>query len=197
MNKNNPGKVKTTPPEAWVERYSDYLHSYAMSRLHDPEASADCVQDTFMVAIKTLHRFDGSRDIKYWLRGILRNKIVDQIRKSIKEQKVDIDSEDEASLENAYHNMSCSLTAHNAPWQFNPRKQYDNMEFWEVFGECIQQLKTNAREAFLLKFLEGQTTEEMCHTMNISPNHLSVLVHRARTELKSAFETKWTGKDPR
>ena len=37
--------------------------------------------------------FDGSRDIKFWLRGIMRNKIVDQIRKAVKESKVDIDSE--------------------------------------------------------------------------------------------------------
>jgi RNA polymerase sigma-70 factor (ECF subfamily) len=195
MRKRAPPKVEIAPPETWVSRYSDYLYGYAMSRLHDPEAAADCVQDTFMVGIQTVHRFDGSCDIKFWLRGILRNKVVDQIRKSIKEQKVDIDPEDEHALESAYYNTSHSPTAPNLPWQFNPRKQYDNNEFWEVFGECIQHVKATAREAFLLKFLEGQTTEEVCKTMNISPNHLSVLVHRARLELKCAFEAKWTGKD--
>ena len=41
----------------------------------------DILEDTFMAGIKGLDRFDGSRDIKYWLRSIMRNKIVDQIRK--------------------------------------------------------------------------------------------------------------------
>ena len=194
MNNRVRSKVDIAPPDTWVDRYSDYLYGYAMSRLHDPEASADCVQDTFMVGIQTLDRFDGSRDIKFWLRGILRNKIVDQIRKSIKEQKVEIDAEDNCALESTDYNTSGSP---NVPWQFNPRKHCDNNEFWEVFGECIQQVKATAREAFMLKFIEDQTTDQVCKKMNISPNHLSVLVHRARLELKLAFEEKWIGKDAR
>jgi RNA polymerase sigma-70 factor (ECF subfamily) len=91
-------KVEVVPPETWVERYGDYLYGYAISRLHDPEIAADCVQETFMAGIKALGRFDGSRDIKFWLRGIMSQKIVDEIRKSIKEKKVDIDTEDETLL---------------------------------------------------------------------------------------------------
>ena len=89
-------KVPVTPPEQWVDKYGDYLYGFAMSRLRNPDAANDCVQDTFLAGIKALERFDGSRDIKFWLRGIMRNKIVDQIRKSIKENKVDIEAEDEA-----------------------------------------------------------------------------------------------------
>ena len=76
-------KVPVTPPEQWVDQYGDYLYGFAMSRLRNPDAANDCVQDTFLAGIKALERFDGSRDIKFWLRGIMRNKIVDQIRKSI------------------------------------------------------------------------------------------------------------------
>ena len=92
-------KVPITPPDQWVDQYGDYLYGFAMSRLRNPEAAQDCVQDTLMAGIKALERFDGSRDIKFWLRGIMRNKIVDQIRRSIKENKVDIDAEDETLLE--------------------------------------------------------------------------------------------------
>ena len=99
MSTNEKQKVPITPPERWVELYGDYLFGFAMSRLRNAEAAADCVQDTFLAGIKALDRFDGSRDIKFWLRGIMRNKIVDQIRKSIKENKVDIEAEDEALLE--------------------------------------------------------------------------------------------------
>ena len=195
MSAPAPPKVEIAPPETWVDRYGDYLYGYAMSRLHDPEVAADCVQETFMAGIKSLDRFDGSRDIKFWLRGIMSHKIVDEIRKSVREKKIDIDTDDEALLESLWYKYSGTATANPTPWQFNPRKNYDNTEFWEVFAECIQQVKNPARDAFILRVLEDKTSEEVCRIMNISPNYLWVLLHRARLQLKVALEAKWTGKD--
>tara|TARA_B100001971_G_scaffold215170_1_gene258780 strand:+ start:7083 stop:7676 length:594 start_codon:yes stop_codon:yes gene_type:complete len=192
--KDNPA-VPITPLEQWVEAYSDYLYRFAMSRLRNPEAAADCVQDTFLAGIKALDRFDGSRDIKFWLRGIMRNKIVDQIRKSVKENKVDIEAEDEALLESFWFKYSGIATTNPDPWQFNPRKYYDNSEFWVVFEKCIAQVKDPARQAFVLRVLEDQTTEEVCKVMDVTPNYLWVLLHRAREQLKVLLESNWTGKD--
>lgn len=193
-NKSQP-KVEISPPETWVDRYGNYLYAYAMSRLRNADAAADCVQDTFLAGIKALERFDGSRDIKFWLRGIMRNKIVDQIRKSIKENKVDIDNEDEALLESFWFRYSGIATTNPDPWQFNPRKAYDNTEFWDVFNVCIDKVKQPARQAFVLRMLEDMETEEVCKVMDITPNYLWVLLHRARQQLKVALEEKWTGKD--
>lgn len=193
MSDNESPKVEIAPPETWVDRYGDYLYGYAMSRLRNPDAAADCVQDTFMAGIKALDRFDGSRDIKFWLRGIMRNKIVDQIRKSVKENKVNIDNEDENLLESFWFRFSGIATTNPEPWQFNPRKHYDNTEFWVVFETCIDEVKEPAREAFVLKVLEDKTTEEVCKLMDISPNYLWVLLHRAREQLKLTLESRWTG----
>ncbi|MCH2035370.1 MAG: sigma-70 family RNA polymerase sigma factor [Puniceicoccaceae bacterium] len=191
---NNP-KVPITPPDKWVDQYGDYLYGFAMSRLRNAELAQDCVQDTFLAGIKALERFDGSRDIKFWLRGIMRNKIVDQIRKSVREQKVDIDSEDETLLESFWFKYSGIATTNPDPWQFNPRKYYDNTEFWAVFEDCIETVKNPAREAFILRVLEDQSTEEVCKVMDVSPNYLWVLLHRAREQLKTALEAKWTGEN--
>ena len=186
-------KVPVTPPDKWVDQYGDYLYGFAMSRLRNAELAQDCVQDTFLAGIKALDRFDGSRDIKFWLRGSMRNKIVDQIRKSVREHKVDIDSEDETLLESFWFKYSGIATTNPDPWQFNPRKYYDNTEFWAVFEDCIETVKNPAREAFILRVLEDQSTEEVCKVMDVTPNYLWVLLHRAREQLKVALETKWTG----
>ncbi|MEN8660888.1 MAG: sigma-70 family RNA polymerase sigma factor [Lentimonas sp.] len=195
MSSSKQPAVDIAPPETWVDRYGDYLYGFAMSRLRNPEAAADCVQDTFLAGIKALERFDGSRDIKFWLRGIMRNKIVDQIRKSIKENKVNIADEDEAILESFWYKYSGIATTNPDPWQFNPRKYYDNSEFWVVFEGCISQVKEPARQAFVLRVLEDQTTEEVCKVLDVTPNYLWVLLHRAREQLKVLLEARWTGKD--
>ncbi|MGB0409551.1 MAG: sigma-70 family RNA polymerase sigma factor [Opitutales bacterium] len=185
-------KVPITPPDQWVDLYGDYLYGFAMSRLRDPDAASDCVQDTFLAGIKALDRFDGSRDIKFWLRGIMRNKIVDQIRRAVKENKVDIEAEDEALLESFWFKYSGIATTNPDPWEFNPRKHFDNREFWVVFEKCIAQLKNPARQAFVLRVLEDQTTDEVCKVMEITPNYLWVLLHRARAQLKTLLENNWT-----
>jgi RNA polymerase sigma-70 factor (ECF subfamily) len=187
--------VEIAPPETWVDRYGNYLYAYAMSRLRNAAAAEDCVQDTFLAGIKALDRFDGSRDIKFWLRGIMHNKIVDQIRKSVKENKVNIDNEDEGLLESFWYKYSGIATTNPDPWQFNPRKACDNTEFWEVLNTCIDQVKEPARQAFVLRMLEDMETEEVCKVMDITPNYLWVLLHRARGQLKISLEQKWTGKD--
>lgn len=188
-------KPKITPPEQWVDLYGDYLYRYALSRLKNPELASDCVQDTFLAGIKSLEKFDGRLDIKFWLRGIMRNKIVDQIRKSIRSQMVDIDKEDEALMESFWFKYSGIATTNPDPWEFNPRKNYDNQEFWVVFQECVENLKSPQREAFVLKMLEDQSTEEICKEMEISPNYLWVLLHRAREQLKLMLTEKWLKKD--
>lgn len=188
-------KTEIAPPETWVDRYGDYLYGFAMSRLRNPDAAHDCVQDTFLAAIKALDRFDGSRDIKFWLRGIMRNKIVDHIRRSVKENKVDIQAEDEALIESFWFKYSGIATTNPDPWQFNPRKHYDNSEFWVVFDRCIEQVKEPARQAFILRVLEDLSTEEVCKVMNITSNYLWVLLHRARAQLKTLLEANWTGSE--
>ncbi|MFT7515468.1 MAG: DNA-directed RNA polymerase specialized sigma24 family protein, partial [Candidatus Omnitrophota bacterium] len=70
-------------PDEWVDLYGDYLYRYALMRLKDSAAAQDVIQETFLAGFKGLEKFDGRVDIKYWLRGILRNKIVDYIRKAV------------------------------------------------------------------------------------------------------------------
>tara|TARA_R100000027_G_scaffold958_1_gene1098 strand:- start:8882 stop:9475 length:594 start_codon:yes stop_codon:yes gene_type:complete len=195
MPEREENPVEIAPPETWVDRYGDYLYGFAMSRLRNPDTAADCVQDTFLAGIKALNRFDGSRDIKFWLRGIMRNKIVDQIRKSVRESVVDMDSEDETLLESFWFRYSGIATTNPDPWQFNPRKNFDNIEFWQVFDTCIDEVKEPAREAFVLRILEEKTTEEVCKVLDVTPNYLWVLLHRAREQLKISLEKKWTGKN--
>ena len=76
--------------DQWVERYGDYLYRYALMRLRDPGTAEDAVQETFLAGIKHLEKFDGRVDVKYWLRGILKNKTVDHIRRGGETGDIDL-----------------------------------------------------------------------------------------------------------
>lgn len=178
------------PPETWVEKYGDYLYRFAMSRLKNPDLAADCVQETLLAGIRNFDRFDGSRDVKFWLRGIMRNKIVDHFRKLARERQVDI-GEDAEILESALYKHTGIPTMSPEPWKFDPRKAFDQVEFWEAFEQCVEQLEGPAHQAFVLKVLDDMETEEVCKVMGIEANYLWVLLHRARKQIKALLEQYW------
>ena len=186
-------KENHVDPEEWVDKYSDYLYKYAVLRLKDPVSAKDVVQETFMAGFKGLARFDGRVEIKYWLRGILRNKIVDHIAKQARETPV----EDLAEMEIT---DSFSFKAFGVPsgksetWQFNARKAYEQQEFWVVFRACAERLKGPAQQAFTLTMLEGVPTEEVCKILGVTPNNLWVITHRARKQMKTCLQKNWIEK---
>jgi RNA polymerase sigma-70 factor (ECF subfamily) len=76
-------------------------------------------------------------------------------------------------------------------WQFNPRKVFEQKEFWDVFTGCLGRLNQRLHTAFVLKELEDLSTEEVCKELGITPNNLWVILHRAREQLKSCLEQNW------
>lgn len=185
--------IPEVDPEQWVDQYGDYLYRYALMRLRDPDAARDAVQETFLAGIKGYGQFDGRVEVKFWLRGILRFKIVDHIRRLAREQAVER-IEDEEILDRLLFKASGIPTMRPAPWQFNPGEAFDRAEFWPIFEECLERLKEPLRQAFVLKMVDEMETDEVCKVLGINPNHLWVLNHRARGQLKKCLESKWQKK---
>jgi RNA polymerase sigma-70 factor (ECF subfamily) len=77
------------------------------------------------------------------------------------------------------------------PWVYDPRKAYDQKELSRVLADCLDGLKGRVRQAFVLRQLEGCKTPEICKDLGIRPNHLWVLLHRARKQMKDCLEKKW------
>lgn len=177
-------------PETWVAEYGDYLYRYALLRLRDHATAQDVVQDALLAGVKGLDRFDGRVDVKYWLRGILRNKIVDHIRKSSRMQPVeDIgDYELPDSIKMKWFGIP---TSRPEPWAFDIHQAFDQKEFWAIFEKCVQGISGVSQKAFVLKELEGQSTEDICKLLDVTPNNVWVMVHRARASLKKCLETNW------
>jgi len=182
-------------PEKWVDAYGDYLYKYALLRLKDPMAAQDAVQETLLAGFKGLDRFDGRVDIKFWLRGILRNKIVDYIRKAVRERPIE-NIEEYEPPDSVLYAYSGITQMRPKKWQFDPEEVFKRKEFMEIFHGCLSNLKGPMQQAFTLKELEGISTKEICEVMDITPNNLWVMLHRARNQLKDCLEKKWINTDP-
>ena len=51
-----PATDKVNPAD-WLREHADYLFRYALSRLRDPEAAEEVVQETFVAGLRAIHQY--------------------------------------------------------------------------------------------------------------------------------------------
>src|SRR5687768_15079156 len=79
-----------------VEAERPYLLRYATLQLRDAAAAEDAVQETLLAALAGEANFAGRSNLRTWLTGILKHKIVDSIRRQARERPAaDLESGDE------------------------------------------------------------------------------------------------------
>src|SRR3954447_12279389 len=88
---------------ARVEGERAYLMRYASLQLRDRAAAEDAVQETLLAALAGEAGFAGRSNLRTWLTGILKHKIIDTIRKIARETTIDSDEAWEAVFDANEH----------------------------------------------------------------------------------------------
>ena len=186
----NPKSVSS--PEAWVDAHGDVLYRYALSRLQNPTAAEDVVQETFLAAMKSRDRFGSGSSERTWLIGILKHKVVDFIRKESRERPYeDLDAPD--ATEEQFFDKKGHWRVGLADWQVNPRKVLEQKEFMDVLKECLVHLPDRLGRIFTLREMDNTGSEEICKLFDISSTNLWVMLYRARMKLRTCLQANWFG----
>ena len=102
-----------------VETQRPYLVRYATLQLRDPDAVQDVVQEALLAALAGEASFGGRSNLRTWLTGILKHKIVDAIRRASRETAISGDTEGDASEFDHLSEANGHWVEHPAAWQ-NP-----------------------------------------------------------------------------
>jgi RNA polymerase sigma-70 factor (ECF subfamily) len=182
-------------PENWVDQYGDFLYRFTLSRIKDPSLAEDLVQETFLAALKARKNFQGRSTTRTWLIAILKHKIVDHIRKQVREQTSDkLESMSNATVNDpvdSSFNDEGDWRIRPSKWAIDPMKLYDQKEFLDVLYNCLGELPERQAEAFMMREIDGFSTEEICKVLNISATNSWVMLYRARMWLRRCLENNW------
>lgn len=176
--------------EQWVDRYGDALFRYTMVRVKDAAIAAEIVQTTLLAALQAQSTFAGKSSEKSWLFGILKHKIMDHFR-SLKNQRtyeVTLDG-DADPYDNAYDEHGNWISPPRN-WEMDPEKAVENAQLLGALNDCLEGLSEKFRNIFIMKEIEGLSSEDICKEMGIQPTNLWVIMHRARNQLKKCLEAK-------
>ena len=189
-------------PERWVEQHGDALLGFAAARVRDRAIAQDLVQETFLAAIKSSERYAGRASERSWLFGILRNKLVDHYRSQSREINFTslesaLPEEEGAFGTSGPGKDGWALRLAPKAWD-TPEANLVSKEFQHVFKDCLGRLPEKIGQVFVLREIDGVTSDDICKDLGVSANNLWVMLHRARMGLRRCLEVHWfgTGKNP-
>jgi len=176
-----------------VERHRGYLLRYAGLQLRNPAAAEDAVQDTLLAALTGEAGFAGRSNLRTWLTGILKHKIIDAIRKASRETTLgdEADEPDDAAFDALFRTNGHWREA--APAWEQPERALESREFLRALEECLQRLPARTGQVFMMREHLGVDTGDICKELGITPTHCWVLLYRARMTLRECLQVNWFG----
>ncbi|OGA06911.1 MAG: hypothetical protein A2W68_01250 [Betaproteobacteria bacterium RIFCSPLOWO2_02_64_14] len=179
-----------------VEQFRGYLMRYALLQLRDQTSAEDVVQETLLAAVEGGDRFSGKSTVKTWLTGILKHKIIDQVRRQSREQPLlqgEDDERSEADVIDGLFKADGHWQNFPANWG-DPGNALENKRFWETFETCARLMPVKTARVFMMREVMELSTEEICKELDITATNCWVMLHRARLSLRECLETKWFGR---
>ena len=169
-----------------VESQRPYLVRYARLQLRDAAAAEDAVQETLLAALAGEKSFGGRSNLRTWLTGILKHKIVDAIRRMSRETTLPEEDFD-ALFDERGHWIEMPQA-----WP-DPDASLDQKQFFRVLEDCLAKLPAKTAQAFMLREHMGLETTDIRKELAVTPTHVWVLLPRARHALRLCLEMNWFG----
>src|SRR5579883_2689400 len=162
--------------EDLVRRYDRNVFRIAQHITQNREDAEDVVQDAFLKAYEKLDQFQGNSKFYTWLVRIAVNESLMRLRKRRTGKMVSIDEDVETD--------EGSMPRDLADWGPDPEMQYGQSELAEILRKTIQGLPPGFRTVFVLRDVEGLSTEETAETLGLSVPAVKSRLLRARLQLR-------------
>jgi RNA polymerase sigma-70 factor (ECF subfamily) len=165
----------------------------ARLQLRNDAWAEDVVSETLIAALEGRARFSGQSQLKTWVVGILKHKIIDHFRRGGREISVDGLVEDtgdeavEALFQANGHRVSQPLE-----WG-DPESSLSQRQFFDVLQACVERLPAGLGRVFMMREWLDIDTAEICKELGITATNCSVMMFRARMRLRECLEVNWFG----
>jgi RNA polymerase sigma-70 factor (ECF subfamily) len=162
--------------EQLVKRYDRNVFRIAQHITQNREDAEDVVQDAFLKAYENLENFQENSKFYTWLVRIAVNEALMKLRRRKTAKTVSLDEDVETE--------EGSMPREVADWSPNPEQLYDQSELGEILQKTIQGLPQSFRTVFVLRDIEGMSTEETAEMLNLSVPAVKSRLLRARLQLR-------------
>jgi RNA polymerase sigma-70 factor (ECF subfamily) len=169
----NPAPRSKALDLALVDVHADLLR-VAKRRLRNAAWAEDAVSEALVCVMQHPPGIDDPSRLRAWLFGVLRHKVVDQLRLHLGSLSLDDCATPESLSTPGAVQGPAADTAQAA----------GDAQFIAALGACLQQLPVAQARAVVLRDALGHDSQHICRELDVKPGHLWVLLHRGRSRLR-------------
>jgi RNA polymerase sigma-70 factor (ECF subfamily) len=180
---------------AWLlDEYSSALLRVAMTHVGTRAVAEEVVQETWLGVINGLDRFEGRSSLKTWILSILVNQAKTRGTREARTVPFaslapddDAPAVDPERFRGPHEQYAGGWRAFPANWKAADQLVQDR-ETIRVVMRAIAELPLTQQTVIRMRDVQGYSAEEVCATLDVSEANQRVLLHRARSRVRSALE---------
>ncbi|MBI3671044.1 MAG: sigma-70 family RNA polymerase sigma factor [Acidobacteria bacterium] len=163
--------------EELVQRHEERVYRVTIAITGNHEDAEEAMQQTFLKVYQHLGGFQRASKFTTWLTRIAVNEALQKRRRQrVTESLDDPRLTDEAVMPKQLRD-----------WHDDPEKIYSKQQMREIVESAIQSLAPMYREVFVLRDVQGLTTQEAAEALGIAVSALKSRLLRARLMMREAL----------
>jgi len=162
--------------EQLVNRYDKRMLSIAQHVTHNRQDAQEAVQEAFLKVFRKLTQFQENSRFSTWLIRITVNESLMTLRKQRSTREVSIDEDFQSEAEMTPFEL--------ADWAPNPEELYRRSELRDILRRALQELQPGLRVVFVLRDVEGFSTEQTAEVLDLTQVAVKARLCRARLRLR-------------
>lgn len=171
-----------------VRRYHDAMLRLASSFVPSRAVAEEVVQDTWMGVVRGIGGFEERSSFRTWLFRILVNRARttgERERRSIAIGTA------EPAVDQSRFDAAGSWAAPPEQWAEDIDDRLRAGKLAGRIRSAIEELPARQREVVTLRDVDGLSSDEVCHVLDISDGNQRVLLHRGRSRVRQVLETEF------
>lgn len=165
-----------------VERHASKIFRLARHITKNDAEASDVLQDAFLKAYSRLDQFQGDSKFYTWLVRIAVNEALMRLRKRRGDKTVSLDQDVETE--------DGAMRREVADEGEDPEEAYGREEMRVILERAIDSLSDTYRSVFVLRDVEGLSTEETADMLDLSISAVKSRLLRARLQLRDKLSRR-------
>lgn len=170
--------------DTFFKEYFPRLFRFALGRVdNDPAQAEEVVQRTMCIVVRKMGTYRGEALLFTWLCQICRNEMSAFFRQRGNELREYLPIEDHPAVQAALESMSAD--------DYRPETAQKQKEIGEFVRATLQHLPGRYATALEMKYVNGNSVNEIARELGLSEKAAESLLTRARKAFKEGFHTLW------
>lgn len=172
--------------EELLSRYEERVYRLAMRFARNESDAQEILQEAFLSAWRNIGKFEGRAQFGSWIYRVTVNAALMLLRTQRRHPQVAMEEVDPEALGEAAFQAGFALGA-GTDWSKRPDEQLQSAELRRHLQRAVEGLPEILRTVFLVRDVDGLSTEETAELLDVSVPTVKTRLHRARLALRAAI----------